>query len=157
MSFLNRLTVARKLIVIVVAGAVALIGLTSFALVEQRRTAIHGREDQTRLLVESTVHIAQFEFDRASRGEITTEQAQENAKEAIRALRYDDGTNYFYINDANDPNRIIMHPIVPELEGTDLGVENPSSLRSTRRGTPSSQPMEPGSSSTSGPSPTRRR
>jgi methyl-accepting chemotaxis protein len=125
MKLLDRLTVARKLLVIVLAGAVALIGMTSFALLEQRRTAIDGRRAQTRLLVESTTHIAQHEFDRAARGEISTEQAQENAKEAIRALRYDDGANYFYINDAEDPASIVMHPIVPELEGTDLTVTKP--------------------------------
>jgi len=48
---------------------------------------------------------------------LTQEQAQTQALEAVRALRYDK-TNYFWIN--NYQPAMVMHPIKPALEGKDL-------------------------------------
>lgn len=50
-------------------------------------------------------------------GAKTREQAQGAAKEVISAMRYGDN-GYFWINDMHPT--MIMHPIKPELNGTDL-------------------------------------
>lgn len=50
-------------------------------------------------------------------GAMTREQAQTAAKEVISAMRYG-GSGYFWINDMHPT--MIMHPIKPELNGTDL-------------------------------------
>lgn len=57
-------------------------------------------------------------YERSQNGELTEEEAQEMAKEAVRAMRYkDDGSGYLWI-DGTD-YILIMHPILPEQEGTD--------------------------------------
>ncbi len=50
-------------------------------------------------------------------GAMSREQAQAAAKEVIAAMRYG-GNGYFWINDMHPT--MIMHPIKPELNGTDL-------------------------------------
>ncbi|MCP4717190.1 MAG: SpoIIE family protein phosphatase, partial [Deltaproteobacteria bacterium] len=47
--------------------------------------------------------------------------ALEKSKADIRAMRYDDGIGYFWINDTGRPiPKIIMHPLQPSLEGAVL-------------------------------------
>ncbi|UCD66201.1 MAG: cache domain-containing protein [Deltaproteobacteria bacterium] len=51
-------------------------------------------------------------------GEITTEEAQQQAMAAIKEIRYDNGTGYIWINDTGKPyTKMIMHPTVPALDG----------------------------------------
>ncbi len=55
------------------------------------------------------------EYDeRAHKGEITLEEAQHQAKERIRTLRYANNEYFFIIN---SKSVMVMHPITPELEG----------------------------------------
>jgi methyl-accepting chemotaxis protein len=49
------------------------------------------------------------------------EDAVESAKASIKKIRYDNGTGYFWINDTTRPvPKMIMHPVIPELDGTVL-------------------------------------
>jgi methyl-accepting chemotaxis protein len=72
---------------------------------------------QVQRLVESAHGILQFQATRAAAGEVPLEVAQEEARQAIRSLRYA-GAEYFWINDLHP--RMVMHPIRPELDGSDL-------------------------------------
>lgn len=55
---------------------------------------------------------------RADAGEISDEAAKQIAAEQIKALRYDSGTGYIWINDTGRPYpRMVMHPTVPALDG----------------------------------------
>lgn len=54
----------------------------------------------------------------AERGQISLQVAKERAMNEIKALRFDGGTGYIWINDTQRPYpRMIMHPTVPELDG----------------------------------------
>jgi len=49
------------------------------------------------------------------------EDAKEKARETISRMRYSGGVGYFWINDTAVPYpRMVMHPILPELDGTVL-------------------------------------
>jgi PAS domain S-box-containing protein len=68
--------------------------------------------------VVETAYNLMVQYDsQVSKGELSLEQAQEEAKNKIRGLRYS-GDNYFWINDLYP--KMIMHPFKPELDGTDL-------------------------------------
>ncbi len=57
-------------------------------------------------------------------GTLTEEEAQSAAMAAVKTMRYDDGVGYYWINDDGTPiPRMIMHPTLPELDGTIL--DNP--------------------------------
>ena len=67
--------------------------------------------------VESCITMLQGYYDKVQKGVCTEEQAKSMAKEAIRSMRYrEDGSGYLWI-DATDYT-LIMHPILPEQEGT---------------------------------------
>ncbi len=67
--------------------------------------------------VQSGIAIVQHFYDEAKAGKMSEDQAKENAKEAIRAIRYnDDEGGYIWIDDVNGD--LIMHPILQEQEGT---------------------------------------
>ncbi len=66
-------------------------------------------------LVEIPISIMKYYNDLYEAGELTLTEAQEEAKDKIRAMRFQ-GTNYFWIDNYDYIN--IMHATVPSLEGT---------------------------------------
>ncbi len=101
------------LVIILVFTAVILLYIipTSNRVIEER-TAIKLKN-----LVELTVAEVDREAALVESGEKTLEEAQEDAKNVIRSLRYE-GTEYFWINDYN--GKMIMHAVKPELDNTDV-------------------------------------
>ncbi len=75
-----------------------------------------GYNTEIKSQVQSTISILESEHAKAQAGLKTEEQAKEDAKEIVRAMRYrDDGSGYFWIDDTD--YILIMHPILPEQEG----------------------------------------
>lgn len=75
-----------------------------------------GYRTEIKSQVQSMLSILQSEYGRYQTGEKSEEQAKEDAKEIIRAIRYrDDQSGYFWIDDTD--YILVMHPILPEQEG----------------------------------------
>jgi len=56
-----------------------------------------------------------------TKGLLSEAEAQQMALEDLRDMRYDDGVGYLWVNDTAQPApRLVMHPTMPELEGTSL-------------------------------------
>lgn len=82
---------------------------------------------KTQNVVEAAYGIMVFWAKAAETGEISQDKARETAKEMIRGLRYD-GNEYFWIHDMG--HRMIMHPLVEELEGKDVSdLKDPNGKR----------------------------
>ena len=95
-----------------------LILATSFALMPYiRGLVMTGKQDSVRFLVEEASTVLSSYQKEVEAGSLTIEDAQKQASERIAAMRYD-GTNYLWINDLGP--KMVMHPIKPELNGTDL-------------------------------------
>jgi methyl-accepting chemotaxis protein len=59
------------------------------------------------------------EYDeRYKKGEFTLEETQKRAIARIKTMKYQEGKNYFWINDTHP--KMIMHPSNPALNGKDL-------------------------------------
>ena len=66
--------------------------------------------------VQGALGVIQFYYERSQSGELTVEEAQELAKDAVRVMRYrDDASGYIWI-DGKD-YILVMHPILTEQEG----------------------------------------
>lgn len=77
------------------------------------------KEIQTTELVRVGLSTLEHFYEMEQSGELTREEAQQQAKEAIKAMRFGDrGEDYFWINDFYP--RMIMHPIKSELDGQDI-------------------------------------
>jgi methyl-accepting chemotaxis protein len=76
-----------------------------------------ARMRKTQSLVESAWGVMAHFQELEAKGTLTREQAQLQAKETLRALRYE-GKEYFWINDYQP--KVVMHPFKPKLEGQDV-------------------------------------
>ena len=67
--------------------------------------------------VQGAMAVIQKYYDSSQSGEITEEEAQEMAKNAVRAMRYrDDASGYIWID--GEDHVLVMHPILTDQEGT---------------------------------------
>ncbi len=115
------------LFLIVALAFVAMVSIATLALLHERSSLMEDRVTATRHLVTSAYGILQHFHSLQQAGTLTEAQAQRAAMEAIRAMRYD-GNEYFWINDLQP--HMVMHPVMPELEGRDLsGYTDPNGKR----------------------------
>ncbi len=102
------------LAVIVTASLVALVAVAAYA---QRAQAQADRQDTLRAVVQTALGVVAQYGQQERAGELTQEQAQEAARDALRAMRYADN-EYIWIHDTS--LTMVMHPGAAQLEGTDL-------------------------------------
>jgi methyl-accepting chemotaxis protein len=120
-------SIALRLTAIIVAAAVGLgvymlSSLSSFA-----TTVLESRQLKTEHVVDVVWTLIDSYHQREASGELTREQAQEEALQAVRAIRYDE-SEYFWINDLDAV--MVAHPIKSELDGQDLSTfEDPNGKR----------------------------
>ena len=101
--------------VILVGTSLAIFSTVGVAVTEIRYNDILNENVKSE--VQTGISIVQHYYDEAESGKLSTADAQSLAKEAIRAIRYnDDQGGYIWIDDT-DAN-LVMHPILPEQEGT---------------------------------------
>ena len=101
--------------VILVGTSLAIFSTVGMAVTEIRYNDILNENVKSE--VQTGLSIVQHYYDEAESGKLSTADAQSLAKEAIRAIRYnDDQGGYIWIDDT-DAN-LVMHPILPEQEGT---------------------------------------
>ena len=113
---LKNLRVKMKLLIIIGSALAGIITLVTMSLLFLKQDLQREKELKTRNLVEAAHSVLAFYQSREAAGEMPIRQAQRMAMAAVKNMRY--GANeYFWINDMH-PN-LLMHPIKPELDGTD--------------------------------------
>ncbi len=119
-------------IVLIFTGSILLAGVVDVVML--RNALQQEKEVAIRQLVESAhgvlAHYARLEAN----GTLSRSSAQAAAMSSIRAMRYN-GDNYFWINDDQVPARMLMHPIIPALEGQPLLGERYNRATAVRTGT----------------------
>ena len=76
----------------------------------------YGNHLQT--TIDAAESILQYYYAQVLAGEITKSEAQKQALNVIKKVRYDGGTGYVWINDTSKPYpKMIMHPTIPSLNG----------------------------------------
>ena len=113
----SRMPIRLALAGIVFVGVVGLVGVTAILLVSERDAMMEARIHEIRVLSEAAAEqLAYFEGLHA-RGELTLEEAQTQARDALRDIRF--GNNdYFYAYDYDGVNRILGPS--PDREGTSM-------------------------------------
>mgnify|MGYP000545356087 CR=1 FL=1 len=114
---MKNLNLRTKLFLLVSLSIVGFSVSIAFGLGQLRSTMLHDRELSTQHVVETAQGIVARFQAAAAEGKMPQAEAQQAAMAAVKALRYD-GNEYFFITDLH--NRMLMHPIKPELEGKDL-------------------------------------
>ena len=117
MLTLKHLKIRMKLLLIIVTALVGIVLLASMSLWFLKQDLQREKELKTQHLVQAAHSVLGFYQRMAGDGKLSREQAQSQAMAAVRAMRYGD-QEYFWINDMQP--KILMHPIKPELEGSDV-------------------------------------
>lgn len=114
---LASLSISARLVAVVAIMALGLGGLAAIAAAQTTSRIMTERQSATRTVVETALGVLQHFGAEEQAGRMTHAEAQQAAIATVSALRYSGG-DYFWINDMGPT--MIMHPIKPELDGTDL-------------------------------------
>ncbi|MFI4940441.1 MAG: methyl-accepting chemotaxis protein [Burkholderiales bacterium] len=111
------MTISKKLWLLTFSATLGIGILTMIFMMSEKTLLMTERQNSVRQEVETAYTLLAHFQGLAAKGSLSEEEAKRSALEAIKALRYG-GSEYFWINDMQP--RMIMHPIKPELDGTDL-------------------------------------
>ncbi|MGY4494775.1 methyl-accepting chemotaxis protein [Pseudomonas sp. TE3610] len=123
---MRNLTISGRLWLILAVAALMLCAMAA-AMVKQIHDDLYdARAQETMHVVQTASGLLDYYQRLESAGTLSRAQAQAQAIEAIRGLRYNQ-TDYFWINDLHPV--MIMHPAKPELVGQDLSrVKDPDGV-----------------------------
>ena len=120
MNNLQNRPLGAQIRLLTVISAIGLLVLSLVSALKARSDTRRAFEQETDHIVQSALGVAKAWAEEAKSGRLPLEEAQQHAMQSIAGIRYGDG-NYVYIVDAD--NRMLMHPIKPELNGKDLNQE----------------------------------
>lgn len=106
-----------KLKLLAYAAALGVVILTVIFLFSEKRLLLEERQNSVRQAVETATGIVEHYHGLSRQGAFSEDEAKRSALKAISALRYS-GQEYFWVNDLDV--KMLMHPIKPELDGTDV-------------------------------------
>jgi methyl-accepting chemotaxis protein len=114
---MRSLSISRRLWLILIVSVLMLFILAA-AMLKQVHTDLYAaKAEKTMHVVQSTSGVLEYFHGLETAGTLTQEQAQKQALDAIRGLRYNQN-DYFWINDLRPV--MIMHPVSVKLNGQDL-------------------------------------
>jgi methyl-accepting chemotaxis protein len=117
MFHLASLGIAKRLSLLVASALLGLIVLLPMIVTAERNLMMEERQNGVRQAVEVAHGLVANFHAQATQGKMTEAEAQQRSLDAIRSLRYSKA-EYFWVNDMTP--KMVMHPIRPDLEGSDL-------------------------------------
>jgi len=117
MNLLRKFPISKRLWLIPVV-AIAMLFTLGMVMIQQVRVDLYkGKQVMTQHVVETATGVLTYYQQLEASGAMSTAEAKKAAMKQVAALRY--GQNdYFFINDMAP--MMLMHPMRPELDGTDL-------------------------------------
>jgi len=115
--FRARLSVSSRFLLVLVIGVSFQACLSLVSLLNLHKALIDARTAEVKNLLETAYSVVAFYHGQAARGLITEAQAQQAAKDAVRAMHYDNN-NYFFIWTLDGVG--VAHGSHPEWEGHNL-------------------------------------
>jgi methyl-accepting chemotaxis protein len=133
-AFLDRLSVRNKIWGMVGLFVVSLVGVSTVDIVMVRDVLLAEKKLKTRHLVEAAESVVRHFHAQQQAGVLDQAAAQAAAMAALKTMRYDE-KEYFWLNDLAAPiPRIVMHPLVPALDGKVVEGEKYNSATSMQVG-----------------------
>lgn len=122
----QRLTIVAKLRILALTGILFLMAMAVWQGFDAHHRGYEARQKATRNAVELAYGMVAWAQGMESSGRLSRDAAQDLAKSALSTLRYSE-REYFWINDMTP--KVVMHPIKPELNGTDVSnMKDPNGL-----------------------------
>ncbi|MCP4325086.1 MAG: methyl-accepting chemotaxis protein, partial [Alteromonadales bacterium] len=118
MDFLRKYTIQKRLSILVALIVLSISIFDMLSLYDEYNALIESKKSASNQLVDTTFSIIEYHYALYQKGELSEEQAKEQALSIIANIRYAK-SNYFWVNDYT-PN-MIMHPLKPKLNGKNIG------------------------------------
>ena len=112
---LRRLKIQHRIAGLILLMTVGIIAIIAFSALQLRGTLLADRQMTVKQQVDSALTIVSRFVDRAKKGELTTEQAQDEAKAVLRSIHYGNGD---YIFAYGFDGTTLVHGGKPEAEGS---------------------------------------
>lgn len=116
-SSLHNINIAKRLGLLIVSAIVGIVVLTATFLFSERALILEERQNSVKQTVEIAHTLVAYYHNLSTQSKISEADAKLAAMSAVKSLRYGDG-DYLWINDMRP--YMVMHPIKPALDGTDL-------------------------------------
>lgn len=124
---LEKFSIKSRLTFVTAFAIFIMVVMALLELMELRKELMHSKETMLKTQIDNVSSLMEHYAKAVQEGKLGTEEAQVQAKEAIRNLRYN-GEEYFFILDTDI--RGVMHPIKPKLDGSDLSnIEDPNGIK----------------------------
>ena len=134
-QYFRTLGITTKLWLLVASFSMVILGDNLAEMVMHSKRLRAEKELQLEQLVESAHALLQHYQKESAHGRLTDAEAQRQAMQAVRSLRYSE-REYFWIHDLTTPEpRMIMHPTAPELDGKVLSDTRFKRATAMRNGT----------------------
>lgn len=118
MKLLDRMSFARKVLLLPLIATVVFVGIFIFyGLPQFRHALIDTRVESNRNLVETAHSLVDAVREDAIANGLSEAETKERAMAMLRRLSYGE-SNYFWVNDLQ--GKMILHPALPELEGRNI-------------------------------------
>ena len=117
MNTLRRLSISRRLWLILIVAMAMLLALGLLMLKQIHDDLYEGKAQKTRHVVQAVSGVLNYYHGLETAGSLSREAAQHQALSVVSTLRYDHD-DYFWINDLRP--YMVMHPTNPKLDGKDL-------------------------------------
>ncbi|WP_096374155.1 methyl-accepting chemotaxis protein [Pseudomonas chlororaphis] len=117
MNSLRRMSISRRLWLILIVAVLMLMTLGMLMLKQIRDDLYQAKAQKTQHVVQTANGVLAYFQGLESAGSLDRATAQKQALSAIRNLRYDQ-SDYFWINDLTPV--MVMHPTNPKLDGQNL-------------------------------------
>jgi methyl-accepting chemotaxis protein len=114
MGWLGFKSLKGRLTLSVLVALIGLITLGTFEIIHLRGQLLADRKATLQAAVDIAVTTVKEFQAKESRGELSRDEAQKQAKDVLRSMRYQ-GTEYFYTYDSKGMG--VMHPVRPEYVG----------------------------------------
>jgi methyl-accepting chemotaxis protein len=115
---MQRLAISWRLYCLVGLSLVILAATLTFSLLESYSSSERERKAGLAQMNDTALAVMKKYQAMEASGAMTREEAQTQAKAVVAAMRYDNGSGYFWINDMHPT--MVMHAVKPELNGSDL-------------------------------------
>nr|WP_314858029.1 methyl-accepting chemotaxis protein [uncultured Undibacterium sp.] len=114
---LHNINIAKRLGLLIISAILGIVVIATASLFSERALILKERQNSVKQTVEIAHSIVAHYHDLAKQAKMSESDAKLAAMAAVKSMRYGDG-DYIWINDMRP--YMVMHPIKPALDGTDL-------------------------------------
>ena len=112
-----KMTIGRKIYALIGLSFIGVIGIALLDSRELSSSLVQQKQIELRHMTELALGIVKEEYAAVQKSGVAVADAQKRALARVAALRYGND-DYFWVNDMQP--RMLMHPMKPEMNGTDI-------------------------------------